>query len=329
VERSHWPGAPPPSAAHVSYAPCGCGEVRWAAGDDFRLAGPGSAYPEAACGSSCLPAADASWTPETPFRDKGLAAEAVFGRSLCWNHLEADECFGRPADGRPVVFLLGDSHALQWLPAVAAAFLPRGVPVTFYGKGFGCGLFSEALIEAWFNNTRFENPAYWSADVCRGTSLDMRRKLEEFLRPGDVVALSHWSKRHVTANVTDAAFVEHVVRPQVAARNATLLLLQDGPTALEVAEAPGYDWSRTTRRQAEAWIAQAEGSFPGLAARSEGVLYFNRTLDLLCGPEACDGLVPGTEYPAYFDGNHFSQAGALFLGNFLRCFLEEAYFSRR
>ena len=48
------------------------------------------------------------------------------------------------------------------------------------------------------------------------------------------------------------------------------------------------------------------------------------TLDLLCVDGMCPGVIPGTEaVRGFWDSNHLNDAGSLYLGGHLSCFLEE------
>ena len=305
-----WPGAVPPGAARRYAADCACERlVEWSA--TFA----DSVYPATPCRSGCLPS---------------RAGRVGYAESPCWagNMAGGDPtaCLRRPpGDERPLVFLVGDSHALHWLPGVAGAFLPRGRPVAFAGWAGGCGLFSRGFIDAWFRNNGdnyFVCPAGECVpETCYAFADAALAALEGSLRAGDVLAVAHWNRRHLTANQSDVTFLEDVVVDLVARKGAALLLLSDTPTAEPIDDPV---WANLTRARGDALRARGEADFPGLAARHANVYYFNATLDLLCWDGACPGVIPGTDaVPGFWDANHLTTAGSLYLGGHLSCFLEE------
>ena len=45
--------------------------------------------------------------------------------------------------------------------------------------------------------------------------------------------------------------------------------------------------------------------------------------DKLCSATTCGAVVPGTNTVSYYDQNHLSTAGSLFLAPFLNCYLRQ------
>ena len=126
-----------------------------------------------------------------------------------------DECLGAPeprAAPRRRVFLVGDSHAQNLLPALTAAV--RGTAVvramTAPGRGL-CG--APASVDAVGAEYRHRVLATLARD----------------LRPGDVIVAHNYLGGELCGDVEAAAtfYEQHLVGPLAARRNATLLLFSD------------------------------------------------------------------------------------------------------
>ena len=163
-----------------------------------------SSYPAATCDVICPPQAPGG---------AGYSANPCFfwapGPSVT-DPAELAACFDRP-DDRATVIVVGDSHAAHWLPALAAAFVPRGLPVLAGPIVGGCGVYSRGFIDAYYNQIGL---ACDNMDDCYAYTDALLDGLNASARPGDIVAYSHWTQRDAIASYDDGAFLGHVAAPR-------------------------------------------------------------------------------------------------------------------
>lgn len=182
--------------------------------------------------------------------------------------------------------------------------------------------------------------------------------LEAQLQPGDVLALSHGEYKlpHSTYIEAQAAFLRRAAS-MVRRKNATLLLLADVPFLRrkgskcltpetfadcetprdDAAWFPGQEHMRAWHQNAELDEAElAKGRALHAAAdamHAQVAAEFGPTTvrylppswwrDRMCTTDACGAMVPGTQTALYYDTNHLTPAGSLYLGPFLNCYLRE------
>ena len=239
------------------------------------------------------------------------------------------------------LFLLGDSHAANYILPLEAATRGRGVELVFAAVGHGCGFNSEAF------------HAITAMEVARGVSvlprcLALQRLMVEALqlqlRAGDVVCVSTYSMKFMAgwsgtgprlraAGVAyDEAFLASVSR-FVSSRGASFVMLGDVPQMAPLLAGFGRDCRGDKREQkclapleqlSEVLnVTEAERVYTHLAATLPRTHFF-RAFDLFCvGGNCSGGHIPGSPTIALFDAwGHFTFEGGLYLSPFLACFLE-------
>ena len=140
-------------------------------------------------------------------------------------------CLTTPSDYTgTTVYLLGDSHAANYVPAFSAALAQYGANATLKHAVVGhlCGYNSKEFIGAIMGG--------WAAPLiprCHAYIDTVTSILEQSLRAGDVVAIAtamykYWSYPVLDSLKFDLTFLQSL-RSFVESRGASLILLDDGP----------------------------------------------------------------------------------------------------
>ncbi|WP_293855268.1 acyltransferase family protein [uncultured Alsobacter sp.] len=247
------------------------------------------------------------------------------GRSLDACHIDAFEtatlrrCLTRPSEGRAAVFLIGDSHARNYAPAVAGAF--RGMEVLHLTVGRGCALL----------------PAAEAARVPQARCAQYNAEVVDYVaahvREGDVVAIGQrlFEKDRATNPGPYLANVTAIAR-RLADRGVVVLLL-DGtaPPKLDPRECLDAPWQVATKPGCSIDRAAVEAAFrpfdeaARLATHTAPNLFYAPLRTGLCDERACgQALADGT--PIWHDRGHITEKAALALAPRLAAALAEQQF---
>lgn len=247
------------------------------------------------------------------------------GKSLDACHLDVFEstalqqCLTRPSDGRAMVFLIGDSHARNYMPAVAAAF--RGMDVAHLTMGHGCA-FLDAAAAGLLSHVR-----------CRQYNDQVADYVAAKAREGDVVAIG---QRLFESNRSKnpGPYLAHIkdFAGRLAAKGITVLVL-DGtaPPRLDPRECLGVPWQYTAKPGCSTDRATVQAAFQRfddaarLAAHTVPNLFYVPLRMGLCGEATCGQTLPdGT--PVWHDRGHITEKAALTLAPLLATALAEHEF---
>lgn len=216
--------------------------------------------------------------------------------------------------GQASLYLIGDSHARNYLPAIREAF--RDYAVSYVTMGYGC--------------------AYLPADMAREAAevacpdyvAFMDKALAERLQPGDVVVVGQ--KLYKEDKRQTAHYVDHIVTfaARLAGRGVRVVLL-DGTYPPD--SAPELCVGASERRRGcfsnAATVAQAYAAFDALATEAHGKAtnLFYAPLRLgLCENQRCGQTLQGAA--VWHDRGHITEAAARALAPLLRRHLEAAGF---
>ena len=235
---------------------------------------------------------------------------------------------------RSVLFLVGDSHAAALSGGMEAAAASR-FGLVWVANLCGCSFGASS------------RPVFGcGADHCGRYIEYVNKGLAAQLHAGDVVAVSNgaWKmytagtsprstrspeSSHAPAIAAEVAFVE-TLAALVASRSASLLLLGDTAVLPRLANVPicRSPSLRGTQCSVDEWQWQGwHEAQAALAARLDRPhVHFLSLWDLLCvrsatGTHSCGPNIPGTNIMAFFDYDHLSVDGALFVHSFLCHFL--------
>jgi len=228
------------------------------------------------------------------------------------------------APGSPVMFVIGDSHANAILPAFKVA-----VSGSFWIRKFTsmCGFFPEQYYD--------DDPDTFRRN-CLGQVRGVKHALSRVLKPSDVVVLAqaHFKvfKTSPSGSYNISSYEKHILelRELVLHRHAKLLLLgdvtgipSDGSECLPTWLHPAWSECTTAKSQALARLDPYHSVLHEMASRGGDVFFWNFA-PLLCTEQICDHLVPGTNSLAFFDTNHLTEAGAIYLWPYLCAFLAQS-----
>ena len=214
----------------------------------------------------------------------------------------------------PVVFLVGDSHASNIIPALAAATRGRA-QLVYATVGHGCGFNSDAFMASQISRCFQLRTLIWQT-------------VQAQLRVGDVLVTATAHHRFNGAqDPFDTAFLNSVGQT-VAAAGATMIIVGDSPftandgtRCTSAASAPSCEstiqWSKSYLR-----IDEAETAYDQLATANSRVLVY-RQHDLFCTSTVCGATIPGTSRIWVYDRQHWTYEGAMYAAPFFACFFDE------
>ena len=297
--------APPAGLGGVSSDPVG-GD--WLGGSDV----PGSA--SKGQGSAVAIRPDPLLAREDTNRIRADRCQSLFD----WT--EVKQCvYGIPGSDRRWV-LWGDSHAVQWFPALEANALEAGVALQVFGKT-SC---PPALVQ--FYSRKWDRP-YSECTTWRDEVL--RQVLQ--MPPGTVVFLSGMNEYAVEAagrpldDQQSAPLVAQGAREvarQLTQRGLTVVSLRDTPfppfevpacVAANLSDPSRCDFERPAEDRGTSWEQRVLGDIPGVQSVD--------LLDEVCGPRICPAVVDGIL--RWRDADHLTATFAETLAKPLRVHLEE------
>jgi peptidoglycan/LPS O-acetylase OafA/YrhL len=231
------------------------------------------------------------------------------------------ECLSVPAGKNGTVYLIGDSHARNYLPAVRAVF-GDDYTVAYLTMGWGCAFLPPDMAEA------------YSFVGCPAYAPNVARFLSGALRPGDIIVIGQrllGAPERRTDNYL--VFINKLAR-QFGEFGARVILL-DGvaPPSADPSICVVAPWRRSLidqcfiRRTA---VIHAYEDFDRLAtevsARTPN-LFYAPLREGLCQHDQCGQITESGE-PIWHDKDHITERAATELGPLLRTRLERQGFFR-
>ncbi|MEM9267835.1 MAG: acyltransferase family protein [Pseudomonadota bacterium] len=222
-----------------------------------------------------------------------------------------------PSDRR--VFVVGDSHARNYVPTVQAAF--PGHHLSYLTMGYGCAFLPTDLSQS-FDHVNC--PAYVE---------DSALRITETVREGDIVFIG----QRLLGNPQrwSANYVEFLDRQAQAflARGALVVLLdgtyppdEDPRFCVDLPWRPDRTKCTTTREDVQAAFAPYDDLAQALAQRTEG-LFYSPLRSGLCGQMQC-GQRAENGTPIWHDVGHITETAARSLAPFLQDQLTAEGFDR-
>jgi len=211
-----------------------------------------------------------------------------------------DVCLRGRSSSHPVLYLVGDSHAAHFGAGIRAAVN-------------GVYSISEITFDA--------------AQIPAVKELVFDARLQGQLLPGDVVVFGfYYAATHNRLIGTHYTALNEMVT-SVLHSNATAILFGYGPDFSETGRTglectiPGYTKSCIMRNaKSDTWAQEWASAVSQIAAASTSVLIWD-FYSLMCfSAEQCDVWVPGTNTLAYYDNNHLTVEGSLYLWPYICSF---------
>ncbi|MEL7466309.1 MAG: acyltransferase family protein [Pseudomonadota bacterium] len=211
-----------------------------------------------------------------------------------------DACLSPPGPA-PAIYLIGDSHARNYAPALSAAFPDR--ELRYLTMGYGCAFLPVALAR--------------EGDLvnCVAYARDVRARLLAQSRPGDVIAIGQrladhperWSGAYVDfLEATAVAFAE---------RGARVIALDGayGPPThprfcLDLPWRPARGGCDVAAAETRAAFSAFDAKLAALATRME-TLWYAPLRDGLCAGGVCGQKTAGGS-PIWHDPGHITEAAA-------------------
>lgn len=218
------------------------------------------------------------------------------------------------------LFLLGDSHAGAIAPGLMAA-VDGAVSMVWTATGYGCGLLPESII-----NSRFYGDPEDRPRLCKAFNNAIFDVLREQLQPCDIVVI-HQERRKFDVNPSLVASHMRAIQNVVHAKGAKLVFIGDGlrlPARGSYCITPALRSRCTITFDPTSYSFHDETAYATLA-QSDGT-YFFPIVSLFCdvAQHSCGAQIPGTDTLAYYDDQHLSSAGALYLWPYLCSFLSDS-----
>lgn len=231
-----------------------------------------------------------------------------------------DECLAGKDDKRKHVYLIGDSHARNYLDALRGVFI--GYEVRYLTMGYGCAFLPPEMATAFAS---VKCPEYVDASS---------RYLDEHVRIGDVVVIGQ-SLMGDNAERQSPAYFDFVktFAKDIVGKGAAVVLL-DGTVPPELPpevclDVPWHivDFEGCTVTRAAVTDAYKEFDRLALdAAREIPNFYYAPLRTGLCRQDQC-GQKTSTGTPIWHDRGHITKAASMALAPLLRVDLEKQGFS--
>jgi peptidoglycan/LPS O-acetylase OafA/YrhL len=230
-----------------------------------------------------------------------------------------DECLSVPAGKSGTIYLIGDSHARNYLPALRAAFRDD-YAIAYLTMGWGCAFLPPEMAKA------------YSFMGCPAYTPNVSRFLSGALRPGDIVVIGQRllnAPERRTDRYLD--FIKEVAS-QFGALGARVVLL-DGvfPPSADPRICVPAPWRRTLIDQcfvSRAAVINAYADFDGLATEASARapnLFYAPIREGLCQHDQC-GQTTESGKPIWHDQDHITEQVAMELAPLLRARLEKQAF---
>jgi hypothetical protein len=153
------------------------------------------------------------------------------------------------------------------------------------------------------------------------------------VQSGDVVALATATYKHYKWPVDlqiEMNFI-HNFSDWLAQRGASLIILDDGPVLPKhgfSCVSPGTIKDCQVNKSIEVIQRyKATTAFDKLENSTSNVIYF-KVFDLMCEGDICGSRVPGKDTLLYYDKDHWSFEGSLFIAPYLACQLQALFPSK-
>jgi hypothetical protein len=252
------------------------------------------------------------------------------GKDYDWAHRTVTECLTPQRSGtypQRTIFLIGDSHAGALAPGLMAAF-DGAASVVWAAIGGGCGYAFSSTITNHFEQD--EEHTSERISMCRAFNKAIDDVFASQLQPCDIVVVQHWYKKHYADGEEDMDVMPRyeALQAVVKSKGAKLVLLGDVPYLPSLGEfcvgprarACQFEWPGSDQD-----LHKDDGAYNRLAA--DDSTFYMPVYQNFCDTSAqqvCNAQVPGTTTLAFFDEQHLTTAGAVYLWPFLCSFFADA-----
>lgn len=235
-------------------------------------------------------------------------------------------CLTPAGDGRPTVFIIGDSHARRLVGAIELA--TRG---KFDWRYFGASQFLERLYDPHVKHPWVAPGPEWH--------IKLKEAVMGYLRPGDVLAIAMMSDRDGESYITTYSSFLLEWKAAAEAEGASFVVFGDNHAFIRYrngkrvfspsAHVPANCGSALLSEEvhnvcfpSRDTVVNAPIAVALRELRQRWNMLVFEVAHLFCDATSCSPFIPGTDVMAYHDTNHLNKYGETYLAPFVCSFFQ-------